>query len=405
MAREEIRVELRSALHNVFKLGRPETRPNVRFKIMQGCLAVNLAVKPFPPDEGVKGLAMVVFEPAPLHPPASEPGPSPAVDERILELESELNGIKESLQTTIEELETSNEELKSTNEELQSTNEELQSTNEELETSKEELQSINEELITVNAELQLKLDELVHINNDMTNLISGADISTIFLDKTLRITRFTPNVSRIINLIPGDIGRPIEDIAPKFVHGELAKDAEEVARTLAFKERELETHDGGWSLMRITPYRTMDNVIDGVVITFTNFSELKRQRIATETALELASKLADEVPQPMLVLDGFGRALFCNSAMGTALQIGDKDIRGHLVYNLPHGTWNVPTLEAFIDGRGDAVKHTFEVKFADANGKRRQCQALARRIKFGTGKLAQEQELISVVLSENLSTG
>ncbi len=172
-------------------------------------------------------------------------------------------------------METSNEELKSTNEEMQSTNEEMQSSNEELETSKEELQSLNEELITVNTEMQNKNDELSVINNDMKNLLESINIPTIFLDNNLFIKRFTFHATKIVNFIPSDIGRPINHIATNLKYENFIEDAKEVLRTLAFKEIELQTKDGIWYQMRILPYRTTSNIIDGLVITFSDIHKLK----------------------------------------------------------------------------------------------------------------------------------
>ena len=173
-------------------------------------------------------------------------------------------------------MQTSHEELKSANEELQSTNEELQSTNEELTTSKEEMQSLNEELQTVNAELQSKVDELSSTNNDMKNLLNSTDIATVFLDNALRVRRFTEQATRIFKLIPGDIGRPLSDIVSSLDYPNLPQDAEAVLRTLVFSNREIATSDGRWYQVKIMPYRTLANVIDGVVITFNDISPAKR---------------------------------------------------------------------------------------------------------------------------------
>jgi two-component system, chemotaxis family, CheB/CheR fusion protein len=173
-------------------------------------------------------------------------------------------------------MQTSQEELKSANEELQSTNEELQSTNEELTTSKEEMQSLNEELQTVNQELQAKVDELSQANNDMKNLLNSTDIATLFLDDALAVRRFTTRTTSIIKLIAGDAGRPITDIATDLDYPEMAADAREVLRTLVFIEKQVATRDGRWFLVRIMPYRTLENRIDGVVITFSNITEAKR---------------------------------------------------------------------------------------------------------------------------------
>jgi len=196
-------------------------------------------------------------------------------DQRIVSLEQELQSTKQYLQTTIEELETTNEELKSSNEELQSTNEELQSTNEELETSKEELQSTNEELITVNSELQNKVDELSRANNDINNLLASTEIGTIFLDTDFCIKRFTPAVRPIFNLIPSDIDRPIKDISANVEYDNLIEDAKTVLRTLVRKEVEFKNKAGLYFSMRMAPYRTVDNKIDGIVLTFMDITEIK----------------------------------------------------------------------------------------------------------------------------------
>jgi two-component system CheB/CheR fusion protein len=200
---------------------------------------------------------------------------APAGHARVLELEQELRHLREELQTTREEMQSSQEELKSANEELQSTNEELQSTNEELTTSREEMQSMNEELQTVNAEQQSKMDELSWINNDMNNLLNSTEIVTVFLDNDLHVRRFTPGADKIFKLIPGDVGRPLSDIVNDLLYPKMTEEAREVLRTLVFSEKQVVTSDGRWFSVRIMPYRTMDNIIDGVVITFSNITAAK----------------------------------------------------------------------------------------------------------------------------------
>jgi two-component system, chemotaxis family, CheB/CheR fusion protein len=194
---------------------------------------------------------------------------------RQSDLEGELQHLREEMQSTIEEMQTSQEELKSTNEELQSTNEELQSSNEELTTSKEEMQSLNEELQTVNAELESKVDEFSRVNNDMKNLLNSTDIATLFLDKELNIRRYTNEATKIFKLIKSDIGRPFTDQVSDLEYPELADDAHEVLRTLIFIQKQIPTRDGRWFSIRIMPYRTFDDRIDGLVITFINMSDLK----------------------------------------------------------------------------------------------------------------------------------
>ncbi len=228
----------------------------------------------------------------------SSPAPSdkPESDSRFEELRRELREKEEYLQTTVEELEATNEELKSSNEEMQSVNEELQSLNEELETSKEELQSVNEELATVNTELQNKVAELSRVNNDMNNLLSGTGIGTVFVDRDLRILRFTPAATQIINLIYADIGRPVGHIASNLVsYDSLVQDAETVLSTLVPKEVEVQTLDRAWYTLRILPYRTLDDMIVGVVITFFNVTEMKHAQDTIEQLLQEKELLLKEV--------------------------------------------------------------------------------------------------------------
>ncbi|WP_256361385.1 PAS domain-containing protein [Methylomonas koyamae] len=183
---------------------------------------------------------------------------------------------REENQSLREEAQSSQEELKSANEELQSTNEELQSTNEELTTSKEEMQSLNEELQTVNAELQAKVSDLSLVNNDMKNLLDSMEIATVFLDNALNVRRFTSHATHLFKLIAGDVGRPLSDIVTELDYSQLQQDAQSVLRTLVFIEKQVKTHNNLWFTVRIMPYRTQDNVIDGIVITFINITETKK---------------------------------------------------------------------------------------------------------------------------------
>jgi two-component system CheB/CheR fusion protein len=250
-------------------------------------LMINLLVKPIT-DPAIKNdFMMVMFESAePITESASKRKKGPpgkSVEPRVAALEQELQATKEYLQTTIEELETSNEELKSTNEELQSTNEELQSTNEELETSREELQSTNEELETVNTELQNKVEQLSDVNNDLSNLLGCTEIATLFLDNDVHVKRFTPRTVDIFKLINTDIGRPISDIVHNLIYDDLLNDVQEILRNLGRVEKEVQSKTGNWYLMRILPYRTVENAIDGVVITFI---DITKQKLAEEKIRE-----------------------------------------------------------------------------------------------------------------------
>jgi two-component system CheB/CheR fusion protein len=193
----------------------------------------------------------------------------------VRDLEQELLLSHEALQTTSEEMQASQEELRSINEELQSTNEELQSTNEELTTSREEMQSLNEELQTVNAEQQIHMDDLTHASNDMHNLLNSTEIVTVFLDNNLHVRRFTSGADKIFKLRPGDVGRPLSDIANNLHYPEISDKAQEVLRTLVFSETQVTTDDDRWLSVRIMPYRTMDDVIAGVAITFADITATK----------------------------------------------------------------------------------------------------------------------------------
>jgi two-component system CheB/CheR fusion protein len=218
------------------------------------------------------------------------------------ELEKELQHTREEMQSTLEEMQTSQEELKSTNEELQSTNEELQSTNEELTTSKEEMQSLNEELQTVNAELQSKVDEFSRVNNDMKNLLNSTDIATLFLDKELNIRRFTNQATKIFKLIKSDIGRPFTDQVSDLIYPDLASDAIEVLRTLIFIQKQIPTRDGRWFFIRIMPYRTLDDRIEGLVITFINTSDLKQTEGKLHETEQMNRLLLNSFPNVIVAL-------------------------------------------------------------------------------------------------------
>ncbi len=276
MAREGLRYELAGAFKEALRKKTSVTLPGLSVGTNGGKQHVNVTVRCLEETGPLHGLVLIVFTdvPAPvlvsgrtLKPTSHHP--------RLMELEQELVRVRGEARATHEEMQTSQEEFRSANEELQSTNEELQSTNEELTTSKEEMQSMNEELQTVNAELQAKVDQLALASNDMKNLLDSTDIATLFLDKELRVRRFTPQATKIIKLIATDTGRPITDLVSDLRYPELAADAREVLRKLAAVEKPITASDGRWFAVRIMPYRTMDDRIDGVVITFANITAAK----------------------------------------------------------------------------------------------------------------------------------
>ena len=269
----------------------------------------------------------------------------------IASLRQELQAKEEYLQTASEELETANEELKSSNEEMQSVNEELQSTNEELETSKEELVSVNEELSTVNAELQTKVADLSRTNNDMNNLLSGTGIATVFVDQSLRILRFTPTATRIINLIHSDIGRPVGHIVSNLTgYDALPADAQAVLDTLAPKEVEVQTRAGVWYTMRILPYRTLDNVIEGAVITFVDISAAKQaQEALHEAHIRVTEAIVATVREPLLMLDADLRIISANRSFYSTFRAAPDSANGRLLYDLGNRRWDIPALRNLLE--------------------------------------------------------
>ena len=278
MAREGLCPDLTIALHKAAQTRNTVLCPGVRVKTNGDFTTVKLIVRPVAVTQSASPeppLYLVILEPvqAPMindtlslpdeqtGKPSSEE--STSVDDRIATLKQELRAKEEYLQTANEELETSNEELKSSNEEMQSVN--------------EELQSVNEELATVNAELQTKVADLSHANNDMNNLLAGTGIATVFVDHQLRILRFTPGATKIINLIQSDIGRPVSHIASNLPgYGSLKEDTQAVLVTLVPKEADVQTAEGRWYAMHIQPYRTMDNVIEGAVLTFVDVTAVRK---------------------------------------------------------------------------------------------------------------------------------
>jgi two-component system, chemotaxis family, CheB/CheR fusion protein len=303
MVRPEFAVELRTALHHAKKQEIAVRREGIRVQRDGHLWDVCLEVVPIKSDLGER-FFLVLFQETPVRVPARPEtgGKAPATGKRQLRedarLRQDLQATKESLQSMIQEQEAINEELKSANEEALSSNEELQSTNEELETAKEELQSTNEELVTVNEQLGNRNFELAQLNDDLTNLISSVNIPILMLSGDWRIRRFTPQAEMLLNLMPGDVGRPIVNLRPNIDVPDLAALVTEVVDTMSVREREVQDREGRWYSMRVRPYRTMDNKIDGAVITFIDIDaakrihlELQREQTFTAAVLESAAAL------------------------------------------------------------------------------------------------------------------
>ena len=278
MTREGLRFDLGTAFQKAVRQREAITVKGLTIGEGAGKQTVDITVQAIKEPEALRGMVMIIFTDVATPQQKSAPArskPAPSDTATVHELKLELQQVREDLQTTREEMQASQEELTSTNEELQSTNEELQSTNEELTTSREEMQSLNEELQTVNAEQQSKMDELARVNNDMRNLLNSTEIVTVFLDNQLHIRRFTTGADKIFKLIPGDVGRPLSDITSNLIYPDMSDEAQKVLQTLIFSEKQIASTDGRWYAVRIMPYRTVEDVIAGVVITFSNITATK----------------------------------------------------------------------------------------------------------------------------------
>lgn len=328
MAREELRMPLTAAVRKVINQKQESIYERIQLETNGHIQVIRLIVKPILKPAAMQGLMMVVFEDVPI-PPVADLGDSSLdtstnQDQRLMTLKQELKSTKEYLQTTIEELETSNEDLRFANEAMQSTNEELQSTNEELETSQEELQSVNEELVTVNSELQLKIEQLTQANNDINNLLTNTRIGTIFLDQNLCIQRFTPTATEVVNLIETDVGRPLGHIVSNLSYEDLVEDAQHVLETLETKEIEVQTLNKHWFWMQIMPYRTIENVISGIVLTFTDITEQKK----LQDELRQLNRAVEQSSGIFLITDIDGKIEYVNPKFTEVTGYTLSEVRG-----------------------------------------------------------------------------
>ncbi len=351
MAREGLRTELNIAIHRAVTQKKEVIFRDLNVKTNGAYQTIDLTVKPIK-EPTMQGLIMVTFEDVPsahLSRPVKSTYRSKQVKEHIAELENQLKSTKENLQATIEELQTSNEELKSANEELMSANEELQSTNEELNASKEELQSLNEELVTLNAEHQAKIEEQSKSVSDLNNVIASTEIATLFLDNDLRIRDYTPAITRVINLIKTDIGRPVGDIVSNLEYEDLQRDVKEVLDTLVFKEMEIRDKQGSWYLMRILPYRTVDNIIDGAVITFIDITGRKRAEQMEQDARVYAESIVDTVQESLLVLDKDLGVISANPSFYSTFQVSHEETENKFIYDIGNSQWDIPRLRELLE--------------------------------------------------------
>ncbi len=337
MAREGLRYELIGAFQKALRQKEKIVLRNLRVGANGGAQTVDLTIQTIEEPEALRGMVIIVFadaEPAPETTARSGAKRAARGHSRLAETESELWHAHEELQGVREEMQTSQEELRSANEELQSGNEELQSTNEELSTSREEMQSLNEELQTVNSELQAKVDELSRTSDDMNNLLNSTNIATLFLDGKLLVRRFTSEATKILRLIPGDVGRPITDIASDMLYPELSDDAKEVLRTLILAEKQVSTRDGKWFAVRIMPYRTVKDKFDGVVITFTDITVSKTLEAELRKTSGRISNILENTSDAYFSLDNNLRVTYFNSVAEKVLNRKRPAVLGNYLFDV-----------------------------------------------------------------------
>jgi chemotaxis methyl-accepting protein methylase/signal transduction histidine kinase len=354
-ARSGLRTKLRSALQDAVRSNERVVTGGVQMRRGDAFPIVRLSVEPLSGATGdSEALWLVSLQDEPIDAATAAPTDDrrTAADVALVhQLEYELKSTKEDLQQTIEDLRASNEEL-------MSVNEEFQSSNEELETSKEELQSLNEELTTANSQLESKIGELEAANNDLDNLLTSTEIATLFLDKELRIRRFTPAATRLFSLISSDIGRPIVDIAQKFSDVNLLSDAKAALEQAVAPKTEIQGHDGRWYVRQVLPYRTRDHRSDGVVMTFSDVAAE-----ALQEARLYAESIVDTVRDPLLVLDGELRVRSANHAFYAELNaVPDKTV-GLLLSDVLDRQFDVPKLRTALGNvlRKDRVMKDFEL--------------------------------------------
>ena len=360
MARDGLLLELRAALADARRRNAPCRRSGVQVKSNGGFREIAIEVIPLRAGPSSRnGCFLVLFEDAPpaaaAHPPGAKMAPAKAGGDasasarHLAQMRQELTATKEYLQSLIGEQERTNAELQSANEEILSSNEELQSTNEELETAKEELQSTNEELTTVNEELHTRNNELGQVNNDLVNLLNSVQIPIVILGGDLRIRRFTPLAERVLNLIPTDIGRPLSDLRPNVVVPGFERLIAEVMDTLAPKEIEVQDRDGRWHSLRIRPYKTLENKIDGVILALVDIDTARRTLAEARAARDLAEAVIETVRRPLLVLDGELRVKTANRAFYQLFRASPGETENRFIYNLGTAQWDIAKLRSLLE--------------------------------------------------------
>ncbi len=405
LVRDGLLIELQSAVHQAQQEQVPVTKNGLQLEDGDRSRAVSLQVIPFKVPTTEEQRFLVLFEEAlPIvsnFNPTDSEHPQGDLEQKIARLTQELAvAVQERaatqayLQAVIEEQENGNQDLKVANEEILSANEELQSTNEELETAKEEIQSTNEELTTTNEELHSRNSELDQINNDLTNLLSSINIPILMLTHDLRIRRFTPMAQRLFNFIPTDAGRPFNDIRDNLNVPDLESLILEVLETLTVKELDVQTQGGYWYTLRIRPYRTAQNQIDGVVLVLLDVDALKGSAVTLEEARNYAEAIVETVQVPLIVLESDLRVNKANQSFYETFQVSPPETTQSLIFDLGNGQWNIPGLRSLLEGISinDTTVQNFEVEH--------QFETIGKKTMLINGwKIIQEGDAQRILLS------
>ena len=371
MARQGLAMELRPLIAKAAKLKRTVRREGVQVRDNGHLLSLDVRVIPFQAPPSDERFFLVLFEEkSAASVPASGKGKTAnrsVAQREVAQWREELSATKQSLHILMEEHDAANEELRAANEEALSINEELQSTNEELETSKEEMQSTNEELTTLNEELQNRNLELQEVSDDLLNLFNSVDFSIVMLDRDLRIRRFTPKAQTVLKLIPGDVGRPITDLKFSLDLPDLQASIVRVLDSLNVEERETQDRGGRWFHLRIRPYRTSDDRIDGVVLTLVDIDPMKRSLLEAERAQRFAEAIVATAREPLLVLDGTLHVKMANRSFYEFFKVNPADTEDRFIYELGKGQWDIPELrellEKILPAHTVLADFRFEAKF------------------------------------------
>ncbi len=376
MAKPDVLVELRAAVHQAKQSNEIVRQEGLQVRTASGNKIVNLEVVPFQVGAAAGRYFLVLFEevaiaiddslvrsPIVTEKAKAKDGKQSALALENTRLQQELTTTREYLQAIIEEQESTEGAVQIANEEILTSNEELQSTNEELETSQEELQATNEELHTINEELNSRNSELSQTDNDLQNLLSSSNISILMLDGGLKIRRFTIPAQRIFNLIPTDLGRPLSDIQPNLILPDFVSSIQETIDTLATKEQEVQDRTGYWYSLRMRPYRTLDNRIDGVVIGLVDINTLKRSAMLLEAARDYADAIVETVRQPLLVLSADLRIIRANRCFYTTFALSPDRAEQQSIFELEQGVWDLPSLRSLLETilSSNTEFHDFEI--------------------------------------------